>query len=282
MSNKAHLHPHPKKRQASRATGLLLVILFIALVALATAMVASGHAMPAGRIIPLREAVVLGLHGADGPRRLRSRLSEEASLNAPLDGATLTRSLDTVRGAAGSRGSNFAQALTLEDERNTVVGCPAVSQLTGSDQPLEHRPPLFLPVVVRAATPGQESQPVTKRRQLRDPERVGHGLVEPAVHSRAQPAQDDALLPGAAENAVKPMGTPNREQVGRITAAYVDHILHEDERFQVTDAAFEQLKVGRAGSQVSRTPGRTSRRIHQNRRWRWARSTRADATSAPA
>jgi hypothetical protein len=54
MSNKAHLHPHRKKRQASRTTGLLLVIVFIALVALATAMVASGHAMPAGRIIPLR------------------------------------------------------------------------------------------------------------------------------------------------------------------------------------------------------------------------------------
>ena len=54
MSNKAHLRPHRKKRQASLATGLLLVIVFIALVALATAMVASGHAMPAGRIIPLR------------------------------------------------------------------------------------------------------------------------------------------------------------------------------------------------------------------------------------
>jgi hypothetical protein len=54
MSNKAHLRPHRKKRQASRTTGLLLVIGLIALVALATAMVASGHALPAGRIIPLR------------------------------------------------------------------------------------------------------------------------------------------------------------------------------------------------------------------------------------
>ena len=54
MSNKAHLHPHRKKRQASLTTGLLLVILFIALVVLATAMVASGHALPAGRIFPLR------------------------------------------------------------------------------------------------------------------------------------------------------------------------------------------------------------------------------------
>ena len=54
MSNKAHLRPHRKKRQASRTTGLLLLIFFAALVALATAMVASGHALPAGRIIPLR------------------------------------------------------------------------------------------------------------------------------------------------------------------------------------------------------------------------------------
>src|SRR5690348_2996096 len=51
MSNKAHLRPHRKKRQASRTTGLLLLILFVAL---ATAMAASGHALPAGRIIPLR------------------------------------------------------------------------------------------------------------------------------------------------------------------------------------------------------------------------------------
>ena len=57
MSNKAHLRPHRKKRQANRTTGLLLLILFAALVALATAMVASGHALPAGRIIPLREPV---------------------------------------------------------------------------------------------------------------------------------------------------------------------------------------------------------------------------------
>jgi hypothetical protein len=55
MGNKAHLRPHRKKRQASRTTGLLLLVLFIALVALATAVAASGHAiLPAGRIVPLR------------------------------------------------------------------------------------------------------------------------------------------------------------------------------------------------------------------------------------
>ena len=55
MGNKAHLRPHRNKRQASRTTGLLLLALFIALVGLATAVAASGHAiLPAGRIIPLR------------------------------------------------------------------------------------------------------------------------------------------------------------------------------------------------------------------------------------
>ena len=52
MSNKAHLRPHRKKRQASRTNALILLIFFAALVALATAMVASGHALPTGRIIP--------------------------------------------------------------------------------------------------------------------------------------------------------------------------------------------------------------------------------------
>ena len=44
MSNKAHLRPHRKKRQVRRTTGLLVVILLAALVALVTAMAASGHA----------------------------------------------------------------------------------------------------------------------------------------------------------------------------------------------------------------------------------------------
>jgi len=52
MSNKAHLHPRRKKRQATRTTRLLVVFLFVALFVLATAMAATGHAMPAGRIIP--------------------------------------------------------------------------------------------------------------------------------------------------------------------------------------------------------------------------------------
>jgi hypothetical protein len=44
MNNKAHLRPHRKKWQARRTTGLLVVILLAALVALATAMAAARSA----------------------------------------------------------------------------------------------------------------------------------------------------------------------------------------------------------------------------------------------
>ena len=75
MGNKAHLRPHRRKRQATRTTGLLLVALFIALVALATAAAASGHAiLPAGRIIPLR-----GRRCARPSRRVLDRAATRAA-----------------------------------------------------------------------------------------------------------------------------------------------------------------------------------------------------------
>jgi len=52
MSNKAHLHPHRRKRQASRVTRLLVALLFITIFALATALAATGRVAPHGRFIP--------------------------------------------------------------------------------------------------------------------------------------------------------------------------------------------------------------------------------------
>jgi hypothetical protein len=69
-------------------------------------------------------------------------------------------------------------------------------------------------------------------------------IAEPAVHSRAQTAEDNTLLPGAAEDVVKPVHAPDGGQVGRIAATHVDHVLREDERLQVEDRAMEQLKIG--------------------------------------
>jgi len=54
MSNKPHLRPHKKQRQASRTTRVLVLLLFIAIFVLAIALAATGRGVPAGRIIPLR------------------------------------------------------------------------------------------------------------------------------------------------------------------------------------------------------------------------------------
>ena len=50
MSNKAHLRPHKRQQQGNRnrLTALLLVLLFIALLALSVLMVSSGHVIPPG------------------------------------------------------------------------------------------------------------------------------------------------------------------------------------------------------------------------------------------
>ena len=50
MSNKTHLRPRKRQQQASRnrVAGLLLALLFLALVVLAVAMVSSGHGVPPG------------------------------------------------------------------------------------------------------------------------------------------------------------------------------------------------------------------------------------------
>jgi len=50
MSNKPHLRPHRKKRQASRTARLLVAIFFLTLLALATTLAATGHVQPHGYI----------------------------------------------------------------------------------------------------------------------------------------------------------------------------------------------------------------------------------------
>jgi len=46
MSNKPHLHPHQKQRQASRTTRLIVAILIVAIMALGIVLSASGHIPP--------------------------------------------------------------------------------------------------------------------------------------------------------------------------------------------------------------------------------------------
>jgi hypothetical protein len=50
MSSKAHLRPHKRQQKGSRnyVVALLLALLFLVLLALAVAMVSSGHGIPPG------------------------------------------------------------------------------------------------------------------------------------------------------------------------------------------------------------------------------------------
>ena len=50
MSNKAHLRPHKRQQQGNRnrVAALLLVLLFIALLALSVVMISSGHVISPG------------------------------------------------------------------------------------------------------------------------------------------------------------------------------------------------------------------------------------------
>ena len=57
MSNKPHLRPHQKKRQASWITRLLVAILILAIFTFAIALEVTGHVEFRGRLILLRGAV---------------------------------------------------------------------------------------------------------------------------------------------------------------------------------------------------------------------------------
>ena len=54
MSNKPHLHPHQKKRQASQITRLLMAIHILAIFVLGIALELTGHVVFRGRLILLR------------------------------------------------------------------------------------------------------------------------------------------------------------------------------------------------------------------------------------
>jgi hypothetical protein len=61
MSNKPHLRPHQKKRQASWIIRLLMAVLIVAIFALAIALEATGHIVFRGRLILLREQIPIGI-----------------------------------------------------------------------------------------------------------------------------------------------------------------------------------------------------------------------------
>jgi hypothetical protein len=72
MSNKPHLHPHQKKRQASRTTRLLVAILIVAAFALVIALEATGRVEFRGRLIPVMRGRWLLMWWPPGMRASRA------------------------------------------------------------------------------------------------------------------------------------------------------------------------------------------------------------------
>ena len=97
---------------------------------------------------------------------------------------------------------------------------------------LGNRAPQLLAVVVRARAARQEPEPVAQALELRA-ERIGHAGFEPADHPRAPAAQDDARLPGLAEDAVEAVHAPDGEHVRRVAAGDENHVVGEGELAQV-------------------------------------------------
>jgi hypothetical protein len=72
MSNKPHLHPHQKKRQASQTTRLLVAILIVAAFALVIALEATGRVEFRGRLIPVMRGRWLLMWWSPGVRASRA------------------------------------------------------------------------------------------------------------------------------------------------------------------------------------------------------------------
>ena len=108
----------------------------------------------------------------------------------------------------------------------------------------------LLPVVVRTGAAGDEAEPVAHARELR-PERVGHAGLEPADHAGAPAREQDAGLPGLAQNPVEAVHAPDREHVRRVPAADEDHVLGEHELAQARRRPGKERDVrgGRGGRQ---------------------------------
>ena len=65
---------------------------------------------------------------------------------------------------------------------------------------------------------------------------AGHRLGEPAERPGGEAAEDDAPLPGLAQDRVDPVRPPDAEQADDAAAADVDQVLGEQVRAQVLGA----------------------------------------------
>ena len=108
---------------------------------------------------------------------------------------------------------------------------------------MERGTPLGLAVVMRGATPGQETKTVNGAEGTR---RVGVSVPEPADGSGAESAEDDTSLPGAPKHGIEFADAPDGEHVASVAAADVNDIALGYEGCQVTRRVKERKVAGAA------------------------------------
>ena len=117
------------------------------------------------------------------------------------------------------------------------------------------------------------------------PDERGDALLEPAHRAGALARDQDPLAPALAQDAVEPVGAPDREQVDHAAAADVDHVLGQQVLADVDRSLPRRNSeiARRARSRARRTRGGSSRSGPRGRRSRSAAgrsAARAESASS--
>lgn len=156
----------------------------------------------------------------------RSVVSQISRAELPLEHLTVDE-FDTVRRRTPSRADRLDEIDAAKVQRDTVVRGVTGAERAVTDQTMIGRAPFGLAVVVRAGAGINQAEPIIER--IERTEGIRDAAAEPAQHSRADATQHGTAHPGVPEHAIEPMRTPQREQIGRATAADIDDVLLGDE-----------------------------------------------------
>ena len=177
-----------------------------------------------------------------------------------LDGGAVGRAFDAVRSRSvgcdlSLVGDDLDGLAALVQDPDAVVRGIRERQRLAGDEAVQEWSALLLVVVVDSVAVREQAEPAALEPQLRA-ERVGGAADVPADRAGADAAQDDAGLPGLAEDRVEAVDAPDREQVSDRPAADPDDVLAEQQLAGVGGGLGEQREV----RQVDRPA--TERAVH--------------------
>ena len=144
-------------------------------------------------------------------------------------------SLDQVEPEASRlrpRGHHPAQLGAVEVQRGAVAGRVAGAHPVAKEAVVGEAA-ARLRLVVDAVAERQQPQALDPARLAVE---AGYRLGEPAQRPCREPAEDDAGIPGLAQDLVDPMRPPDPEQADHAAAADVDQVLGEEVATQVGGA----------------------------------------------